>query len=156
MHGNMTDRVGQMRSMVEGAVLRYGRLLDTQSYPEWLEYFTPDGIYQVIQRQNYDRGEPLYLINEALPVLSARLAAYAAEEEPPELHFFNGITAETARDPDRVAAQTAGIVFKAGEIAHVARYFFDFVAANDATLRAQRVLIVLEGPVVQTAITTPI
>lgn len=52
-----------LRTAVSELLVDYGWLLDNDKLEQWAELFTEDGRYDVIPRENYERGLPLGLIS---------------------------------------------------------------------------------------------
>jgi anthranilate 1,2-dioxygenase small subunit len=50
------------RAAVCDLLAEYGRLIDLAKYDEWLDLFAEECRYQVMPRENYDRGLPVALI----------------------------------------------------------------------------------------------
>lgn len=50
------------RAAVWELLAEYGRLIDLARYDEWLDLFAEECRYQVMPRENYDRGLPVALI----------------------------------------------------------------------------------------------
>jgi salicylate 5-hydroxylase small subunit len=93
----------ELRLEVEELLHAYGAVLDDGNLDAWPEFFTEDCFYQVIPRDNHERGLPLALIRcESKGMLKDRV--YAIREtmmyEPRYLrHLISGIrvTGEDAR-----------------------------------------------------------
>ena len=52
-----------MRELVDELLADYAWLIDNDKLEEWAELFTEDARYDIIPRENYDRGLPLCLIS---------------------------------------------------------------------------------------------
>ena len=50
------------RAAIHDLLAEYGALLDAEKYDEWLDLFAPECRYNVVPRENYDRGLPAALI----------------------------------------------------------------------------------------------
>jgi anthranilate 1,2-dioxygenase small subunit len=50
------------RAAIHDLLAGYGALLDAQKYDEWLDLFAAECRYNVMPRENYDRGLPAALI----------------------------------------------------------------------------------------------
>lgn len=85
----------ELRLEVEDLLYAYGAVLDAGDLDKWPDFFTEDCFYQVIPRDNYERGLPLALIRcESKGMLKDRV--YAIREtmmyEPRYLrHLISGI-----------------------------------------------------------------
>lgn len=51
-----------LKAEVEAFNAAYSTALDEQRLADWAEFFTPDGFYIIISRENHDRGLPVGLI----------------------------------------------------------------------------------------------
>ena len=84
-----------LRIEIEDLLSAYGAVLDAGDLDQWPEFFVDDAFYQVIPRDNYDRGLPLALIRcESKAMLQDRV--YAIREtlmyEPRYLrHVISGV-----------------------------------------------------------------
>ena len=55
---------------------RYGALLDAARWDDWLALFAADCRYQIVPRENYDRGLPAALVYcDTRPILEDRILA---------------------------------------------------------------------------------
>jgi anthranilate 1,2-dioxygenase small subunit len=64
------------RAAVDDLLAEYGALLDSAKYDEWLGLFAQECRYQVMPRENYDRGLPAALIFcDSRAVLEDRIRA---------------------------------------------------------------------------------
>jgi anthranilate 1,2-dioxygenase small subunit len=53
---------GADRAQIHDLLAEYGALLDGEKYDEWLDLFAAECRYNVVPRENYDRGLPAALI----------------------------------------------------------------------------------------------
>jgi anthranilate 1,2-dioxygenase small subunit len=53
---------GADRAAIHDLLAEYGALLDGEKYDEWLDLFAAECRYNVVPRENYDRGLPAALI----------------------------------------------------------------------------------------------
>ena len=58
----MTSNPGADRAAIHDLLAGYGALLDGEKYDEWLDLFAAECRYNVMPRENYDRGLPAALI----------------------------------------------------------------------------------------------
>jgi anthranilate 1,2-dioxygenase small subunit len=58
----MTPNPTADRAAIHDLLAQYGALLDGEQYDEWLDLFAPECRYNVIPRENYERGLPAALI----------------------------------------------------------------------------------------------
>jgi anthranilate 1,2-dioxygenase small subunit len=91
----------ELRLEIADLLQAYGAALDNDELDRWPQFFTDDCFYQVIPRDNYDRGLPLALIRcESKGMLEDRV--YAIREtlmyEPRYVrHLISGVRV-TGRD----------------------------------------------------------
>jgi len=65
-----------LRFEIEDLLHEYAAVLDAADLDKWPEFFTEDCFYEVIPRENYDRGLPLALIRcESKGMLKDRASA---------------------------------------------------------------------------------
>ena len=58
----MTPNPAGDRALIHDLLAEYGALLDAEKYDEWLGLFAAECRYNVMPRENYDRGLPAALI----------------------------------------------------------------------------------------------
>jgi len=58
----MTPDLAGNRAVIHDLLAEYGALLDGEQYDEWLDLFAAECRYNVMPRENYDRGLPAALI----------------------------------------------------------------------------------------------
>jgi anthranilate 1,2-dioxygenase small subunit len=58
----MTPGPAGDRAAIHDLLAEYGALLDGEQYDEWLDLFAPECRYNVMPRENYERGLPAALI----------------------------------------------------------------------------------------------
>ena len=58
----MTPDIGGVRAAIHDLLADYGALLDGEKYDEWLGLFAAECRYNVMPRENFDRGLPAALI----------------------------------------------------------------------------------------------
>lgn len=55
--------MSDLRILAGELLIEYGWLIDNDKLEEWAELFTEDARYDIIPRENYDRGLPLCLVS---------------------------------------------------------------------------------------------
>lgn len=48
-----------MRSRIEGLLVTYAHCIDDDELERWPEFFTEDGVYQIISRESFEAGHPI-------------------------------------------------------------------------------------------------
>jgi len=68
--------MSDLRDEIEDLYADYAACLDDGELERWPEFFTDDCLYQIVPRENYDRGLPLaLLLCESKGMLQDRVAA---------------------------------------------------------------------------------
>ncbi len=84
-----------LRFEVEELACRYAEVLDDDRLEEWPDFFTEDAFYQIIARENHDRGLPLAtMLCESRGFIQDRVTAFrqASVYSPRSLrHLVTGI-----------------------------------------------------------------
>jgi anthranilate 1,2-dioxygenase small subunit len=76
MTPNRVTDPGGGREAIQALLAEYGGLLDAGKYDEWLDLFAAECRYNVVPRENYDRGLPAALIFcDSRAVLEDRIRA---------------------------------------------------------------------------------
>jgi len=104
-----------LRCEIEEVLHAYAAVLDAVDLEQWPEFFTETCFYQVIPRDNYERGLPLALIRcESKGMLKDRVMAIrdTMMYEPRYLrHLLSGIRV-TSYDADEMAIEANYAVFE--------------------------------------------
>ncbi len=105
----------ELRLEIEDLLHAYGAVLDASDLDQWPDFFTDDCFYQVIPRENYDRGLPLALIRcESKGMLKDRVFAIRETMmyEPRYLrHLISGIRV-TGEDNGNMTVEANYAVFE--------------------------------------------
>ena len=75
------------RLRIDALVADYIHCIDEDRLEEWPDYFTADGRYKVITRENFDLGLPVALIRGANSDLLTRRTAAKMQAHHPEMIF---------------------------------------------------------------------
>jgi 3-phenylpropionate/cinnamic acid dioxygenase small subunit len=93
-----------LRFEIEDLLHEYAAVLDAADLDRWPEFFTEDCFYEVIPRENYDRGLPLALIRcESKGMLKDRVHAIRDTmmyEQRYLRHLISGIRVMAQSDDD--------------------------------------------------------
>jgi len=153
----------QYREQVEDLLADYAWRLDNDKLEEWTELFTEDARYEILPRDNVDRGYPLALMccrNRAM--LRDRVLALRVANEY-NLHYDRHVISvpkymqvsdeEVAFEANYVVIQTdqhgASKVFSSG-------VYRDRVVVRDGAMRIKEKLVVVDTFCVPTLIATPL
>ena len=105
----------ELRLEIEDLVHAYAAALDATDLDTWPEFFTEDCFYQVIPRDNYERGLPLALIRcESKGMLKDRVHAirHTMMYEPRYLrHIISGIRV-TGQDNHGISVEANYAIFE--------------------------------------------
>jgi 3-phenylpropionate/cinnamic acid dioxygenase small subunit len=105
----------ELRLEIEDLLHAYGAALDAEELDKWPEFFTDDCFYQIIPRDNYERGLPLALMRcESKGMLRDRVFAIrdTMMYEPRYLrHLISGIRV-TALDSAGMTVEANYAVFE--------------------------------------------
>ncbi len=153
----------EVRFEIEDLFQRYGAVLDNDELEQWPDLFTDECLYQVIPRENYDRGLPLALMRcESKGMLQDRV--YAIREtlmyEPRYVRHVIGGARITGQDERgwRVEANYAVFETPLGELTrvfNVGRYL-DRIVRQDGVLKFAEKLCVFDSLLVPNSIVIPI
>ena len=105
----------ELRYEIEELLAEYAAVLDAVDLERWPEFFTDQCFYEVIPRENYDRGLPLALMRcESKGMLRDRVTAIrdTMMYEPRYLrHVISGIRV-TGQTPEGIAVEANYAVFE--------------------------------------------
>jgi anthranilate 1,2-dioxygenase small subunit len=86
----------QIRRAVEDLHARYIRTIDDDRIEDWPALFTPDGLYRIITRENYDQDLPLAVMEcQGRPMMEDRVT---------------GLRRINVYEPQRYSHQISGLV----------------------------------------------
>ena len=153
----------ELRLEIEDLLQAYGAALDHDELEQWPQFFTDDCFYQVIPRENYDRGLPLALIRcESKSMLEDRV--YAIREtlmyEPRYVrHLISGVRI-TGQDEHGIMAEANYAVFETPlheltRVFNVGRYL-DRIVREDGVLKFAEKHCVFDSLLVPNSIVIPI
>jgi salicylate 5-hydroxylase small subunit len=153
----------ELRLEIADLLQAYGAALDNDELDRWPQFFTDDCFYQVIPRDNYDRGLPLALIRcESKGMLEDRV--YAIREtlmyEPRYVrHLISGVRV-TGRDHHGIMAEANYAVFETPlnemtRVFNVGRYL-DRIVREDGALKFAEKHCVFDSLLVPNSIVIPI
>jgi len=152
-----------LRFEVEALLYAYGAALDAVDLDKWPEFFTDDCFYQVIPRENYDRGLPLALIRcESKGMLKDRVFAIRETMmyEPRYLrHLISGIRV-TGEDRRGMIVEANYAVFETPlneptRVFNVGRYL-DRIVREDGGLKFAEKHCIFDSLLVLNSIIFPI
>lgn len=153
----------QYREGIQDLLAEYAWLLDNDKLEEWTELFTPDARYEILPRDNVDRGYPLALMccrNQAM--LRDRVLALRVANEY-NLHYDRhviGIPKYMSVSHDELAFEVNYVVIQTDQ--HGSSKVFssgvykDRVAVEDGVMRIKEKLVVVDTFCVPTLIATPL
>ena len=153
----------ELRFEIEDFFQNYGATLDNDELEKWPEFFTDDCFYQVIPRENYDRGLPLAVIRcESKGMLQDRV--YAIREtlmyEPRYVrHLISGVRI-TSEDENGLRVEANYAVFETPlneltRVFNVGRYL-DRIVRENGVLKFAEKQCVFDSLLVPNSIVIPI
>lgn len=157
-----------LRDRLEDLYLDYADLLDELRLQEWLDLFTEDCAYQVMSKENADRGLPLATMRcDSRAMLADRV--YAIENTsmyaPRVLrHILGRVRVASAdADVDRAGVECGAnflvvqtIGQGASELFAAGRYHDVVVRCDDGRLRFARKIAVYDSPLVPNSLIYPL
>jgi salicylate 5-hydroxylase small subunit len=152
-----------LRLGLEALYAEYAACLDDDELERWPGFFTTDCVYQIVPRENFDRGLPLAILRcESRAGLEDRVQAVreTAVFAPRSLrHLVSGIRIRETRG-DRIHVQASYAVFEtpSGEetrVFNVGRYL-DVVLREGDALRFAEKLCVFDSILVPGSLVYPI
>lgn len=141
----------------------YAYLLDEGEYDAWLELFTADGDYQVVARENWERGLPLATMRcDSRDMLADRIEAirhtqfFAART----MRHFVSVVRPGGND-ERSTAVTANFLVTEATADDPARVhsvgqYRDHVVVDGGRLRFLHKLALYDAPLVLTSLVIPL
>jgi 3-phenylpropionate/cinnamic acid dioxygenase small subunit len=153
----------EVRFEIDDLLQRYGAVLDNDELEQWPELFADECLYQVIPRDNYDRGLPLALIRcESKGMLQDRV--YAIREtlmyEPRYVrHVISGVRI-TGQDDNGWRVEANYAVFETPlheltRVFNVGRYL-DRIVRDNGVLKFAEKQCVFDSLLVPNSIVIPI
>jgi salicylate 5-hydroxylase small subunit len=136
-------------SDVQALHLRYVQILDSNDFAAWPDLFTPECVYKIQSRENFDAGLPLCILSfESQAMLRDRV--YGAQNtiyhDPYYQRHIVSAPLITATDGDAIEAETAYLVIRTHrdqlpEILSAGRYIDRMVRVDGALKFASRVCV---------------
>ena len=153
----------ELRFEIEDLLQHYGAVLDNDALEQWPNFFTDECLYQVIPRENYDRGLPLALMRcESKGMLQDRV--YAIREtlmyEPRYVRHVIGGVRITGQDDRGWRVEANYAVFETPlheltRVFNVGRYL-DRIVRQDGVLKFAEKQCVFDSLLVPNSIVIPI
>ena len=158
----MTD---QLRLWLEVCQLQnnYVHAIDSGRLEEWPRYFTEDGVYTIISKENEDRGLPAPIIHcRNQRMMRDRIMALRHAniyEAHSYRHALGGIVVESATD-DEIVTVSSYIVVNTGAAGESVVYqtgiYRDRIVKQDGRWLFREKRVVYDTSRVQTLLATPI
>jgi salicylate 5-hydroxylase small subunit len=136
-------------SEVQALHLRYAQILDSNDFAAWPDLFTPECVYKIQSRENFDAGLPLCILSfESQAMLRDRV--YGAQNtiyhDPYYQRHIVSAPLITSSDGDVMEAETAYLVIRTHrdqlpEILSAGRYIDRMVRADGVLKFASRVCV---------------
>jgi anthranilate 1,2-dioxygenase small subunit len=150
-----------LREAAEDLMIEYAERIDSDRLEDWLDLFTEDAVYQIIPRENFDRGLPasLWLCANKNQIRDRVLSLRNANEY--NLHYDRHlITNIRIRDGDVLRLDANYAVFQTdlegkSRLFSVGRYR-DEVREEAGGLLISRKIIIVDSFSVPTLLATPL
>jgi salicylate 5-hydroxylase small subunit len=136
-------------SDVQALHLRYAQILDSNDFAAWPDLFTPECVYKIQSRENFDAGLPLCILSfESQAMLRDRV--YGAQNtiyhDPYYQRHIVSAPLITSSDADVIEAETSYLVIRTHrdqlpEILSAGRYIDRMVRVDGALRFASRVCV---------------
>jgi salicylate 5-hydroxylase small subunit len=141
----------------------YCACIDERRYAEWPEFFTEDGAYKVIPRENYDRGLPLAtLAFESRAMLKDRVVAITQTlfHAPYYQRHIVSAVRVTGTEGDQVQAEANYLVIRTkqnepSEVFNAGRYI-DVLVKEQGAWRFRERCCVFDSELIPNSIIYPI
>lgn len=153
----------QYREQIQDLLAEYAWRLDNDKLEAWTELFTEDARYEILPRDNVDRGYPLALMccrNQAM--LRDRVLALRVANEY-NLHYDRhviGVPKYMGAGGDEIALEANYVVIQTDQ--HGASKVFssgvyqDRIAVRDGVMRIKEKRVIVDTFCVPTLIATPL
>lgn len=153
----------ELRYEIEALLAEYTAVLDAVDLERWPEFFTDQCFYEVIPRENYDRGLPLALIRcESKGMLRDRVTAMrdTMMYEPRYLRHMISAIRVTGHTPEGIAVEANYAVFETPvdamtHVFNVGRYL-DRIVREDGQLKFAEKHCVFDSLLVPNSLIYPI
>jgi 3-phenylpropionate/cinnamic acid dioxygenase small subunit len=104
-----------VRYEIEELLAEYVAVLDAMDLERWPEFFTEQGFYEIIPRENYERGLPLAIMRcESKGMLKDRVVAIrdTMMYEPRYMRHIISAIRVTGESPEGITVETNYAVFE--------------------------------------------
>jgi len=143
--------------------LHYAHILDSNDFSTWPDLFTPECVYAIQSRENFDAGLPLCILRfESQAMLRDRVygAAHTIYHAPYYQRHIVSQPLITAEDDRLVEAETAYLVLrthrdKLPEILSTGRYLDRMVSTQEGLRFSQR-LCIFDNDLIANSLIKPI
>jgi anthranilate 1,2-dioxygenase small subunit len=142
---------------------RYVNTIDNDDLEKWPTYFTEDGVYRIVSKENFERGLPapiMYCRNQKMMRDRVVALRYANIYEPHRYrHALGGLVINDVNG-DEVKTTTSYIVVNTGlagdSIVYQTGVYLDTVVKENGSWRYKDKRVVYDTSRVQTLLATPI
>ena len=153
-----------LRAALDAFLSDYVFVLDENRLEDWPAFFTDDGVYKIIPRENYDMDLPIAVLScEGRGMLADRVTAIRETLlfEPRALrHITSGMRIMSFEDDGSVRVQTNYAVYEnspdvTNAVFNVGRYM-DRIVVREGRLRYTEKLCVFDTSAIPTSLIYPI
>jgi salicylate 5-hydroxylase small subunit len=152
-----------LRQGIHDLYAAYAACLDGARYAEWPEFFTDDGWYRVVPRENFDAGHPLSTLSlKGKAMMKDRI--YGVESTIFHAPYYQrhviSLPLITQNDEGSIEVEANYSVFRtkrdsAAEIFSVGRYLDEIVLAGDS-LKFSKKFCVFDNDIIPNSLIYPI
>jgi salicylate 5-hydroxylase small subunit len=142
---------------------RYASCIDAGRYDDWPEFFTDDGWYRIVARENYDRNLPLSIVSlHGKPMMNDRNYGIQSTifHAPYYQRHIIGLTRILSANDEAIETETNYLVIRTkrdreAEIFNTGMYL-DTLVRSDAGLRIARRFCVFDNDLIPNSLIYPI
>ena len=153
----------RLRARIEALLADYVQCIDADRLEDWPTFFTEDGLYKVVTRENHERGLPVSLIYcTGRGMLADRITALrTANIYEPHVYCHTGgalrITATAGGVTQTESNFTVVRTMASGEMmVFVCGRYLDRIVERDGTLMLAERIVVLDSRRIDTLLVIPI
>lgn len=153
----------EQRFAITDLYAAYGACLDDGRFAEWPEFFTEDGWYRIVARENYDRDLPLSTVSlKGKPMMHDRVYGITSTifHAPYYQRHIIGAPVLSSGDDGVVHAKTNYSVFRTkrdtdADIYNIG-YYIDEIVPVDEQLRFRRKFCVYDNDIIPNSLIYPV
>lgn len=157
------DRDLALRLRIEALMADYAHCIDEDRLEEWPDYFTPDGVYRVTSRENYDLDLPVNLIQcEGTGMFRDRISALRTANifEPHTYCHMTSLLKILSSDGKAHRTQSNFTIIRTMSEGDMSVFAcgkcLDHIVEESGTLKYKERIVILESRRIDTLLVIPI